>query len=113
MKRITFYISILWLSCTLTSLAVPEINITQKQEKGEIESCNEESKDTENVYEISTSSEAIISIFQFEPINGISLIPKLFLEIENEEALFFFKIRDFSIQIWKKLFTTIIQVHGP
>jgi hypothetical protein len=113
MKRITFYISILWLSCTLTSLAVPEINITQKQEKSETESCDEEDKETNTVYEIRTSSEAIVSIFQFEPVNGISLIPKLFLEIENEDPLLSFETRDFSIQIWKKLFTKIIQVHGP
>ncbi|MEQ8360592.1 MAG: hypothetical protein RH860_13970 [Cytophagales bacterium] len=113
MKRLTLYISILWLISLSVSMAVPELHVQKEKVQTEKESLpQQEESDTENL-DISTSSEAIISSFQFNVSQTFSLSPKLFLVSKIDRTSISFILRDFSILTWKKLFTKIIQVHGP
>lgn len=93
-------------------MAVPEIHIESKSEQAtEFKTDNE--KQESNEVQISTSSEAIISSFQFQANQVFSLIPKLFVVAKIEKSSPSFDLRDFTIFNWKVLFTRIIQVHGP
>ena len=112
MKRLTLYISVLWLVSMSLCMAVPEIQVVPlKQTQSEFGADNEEDKSPE--IEISTASEAILSSFQFQAYQIFSLVPKLFIVAKIEKISPSFDLRDFKIFNWKVLFTKIIQVHGP
>ena len=113
MKRLSNYISILWLFSLILSLAVPEVSFSKEQAVKELNCDDNPSDRSEELLTLSTSTEAILSFFQFDANSNFLLDPKLFLVLKIERANPDFEIRDFSILIWKRIFTTIIQVHGP
>ncbi len=113
MKRLTLYISILWLISLSVSLAVPKLHFQTDKVHAQSESTGEQDDSTSEILDISTSSEAIISTFQFNVYQSFSLSPKLFLVSKIDKTNILFILRDFSIVTWKKLFTKIIQVNAP
>lgn len=113
MKRLTLYISILWLISLSVSMAVPELHFEKETNESQSESTPlQDESDSENL-DISTATEAIISSFQFNVFQSFALSPKLYLVAKIDKTTISFIIRDFSVLTWKKLFTKIIQVHGP
>lgn len=114
MKRLRIYIAILWLFSILSGLLVHNISGVENETIAQVENeSQQEEKESDELKIEYRASEAILSVFSFSHFNPLSLIPKVFFNLEKEETPIFFEIRDFSVQIRKKLFTRVIQVHGP
>ena len=109
MKRLSTFISIICLVAFTSSLAIPDIKI---QEKAKDEVQNEQSEESQS-FQISSGSDAIVSLFEIELDNDFTVLTKSFKEIKKISGLSSYIIRDFKISSWKRLFTKIIQVHGP
>lgn len=110
MKRLSTFISIVCLVAFTSSLAIPEIEVRENDNK---EVQTEQPSEKEQYVEISSGSEAIVSFFEIELDNDFTLLIKSFKELKKVNGLSSYIIRDFKISTWKRLFTKIIQVHGP
>jgi hypothetical protein len=113
MKRLILCISILWISSLGLSLAIPEVSFGFDKDAPMLEQGDSDTEEGNESLTISTSTEAILSIFQFQVVADFSLAPKLYIVFETERSNALFTLRDFSIHIHRMLFTRIIQVHGP